>query len=364
MPPYLRFAALSLVIVGACGDNPEPADADGTSAAEEAAPQPDGPPVVRSSITLGTFEGTVSDLAFYEAPPFSFRSAVVAANGDAGIAVVGVDGTSASTWTPEVTANRVTVTYAIDPDGGSVLALSSDGTLSAYTLDGTLLTSVDVPGGEHEDVCAAGGLAAILVDGDIQIVEVGTDDTGDADLSLGPVIETGGIDGCDGTAAGLVFAGDEAQLILNADGNLVPTGQPIEAMPVISAGGTAIGITATNGLIRVSDTSLLVETPDGAPILPRFVEATGGNFGGILRDGAVAVLDDQNTLHVVPWSGVADAAGLEKSADSKRLPIVPTGNPGLFDDQIIAPSVTDDLDEEGLNLPGFEERELPEPPGR
>lgn len=357
MTDFLRPAALSVLLLAACAED------TGTEPASEepaAIPTPEGPPVVQSSITLGTFEGTVSDLAFYEAPAFGFQGAVIAANGEAGIAVIGVDGSNAASWVPETVAHRVEVTYAIAPDAGTILALSREGSLAAYTLEGDLLTSIDVPGNTPEDICASGDLAAILVDGDIQIVEVGTDDVGEAQLSLGPVIETGGVDGCDAIGAGLVFAADEAQLILGASGNLEPTGQPIDAMPVISAGGTAIGVTAANGLIRVGSTSLLVETVDGAPILPRLVEATGGNYGGVLRGGAVAVLDENNTLHLVPWSGAAFAAGLEPTSDSKRPADV------FLPDVIELPSAlesTPDFTPE-LEGPGFDDVELPEPPGR
>ncbi len=359
MPHVLRPAALAVLLLAACADETETdASAEAPVAAETAAPA--GPAAIQSSITLGTFEGTVSDLAFYEAPAFGFLGAVVAANGAAGIAVIRVDNGSAASWTTESITSRLDVTYAIDADAGSVLTLSSDGTLAAYSLSGELLTSIDVPGTSPEDICTSDDLAAVLVDGDIQIVEVGTDDDGQANLTLGPVIETGGIDGCDGIGAGLVFAGDEAQLILNAEGNLEATGQPIEAMPVISSGGTAVGVTANNGLLRVGSTSLLVETADNAPILPRLVEATGGNYGGVLRDGAIAVLDENNTLHLVPWSGAASAAGLEAVSDSKRPADV------FLPDVIDIPTTLEGAEDltPSLDGPTFDDVDLPEPPGR
>ncbi|MEO1041017.1 MAG: hypothetical protein AAFX52_01880 [Pseudomonadota bacterium] len=357
MTNRLHPAALSLLFLAACGDDA----AQGPSNEDVSVPPvPEGPSVVRSSITLGTFEGAVTDLALYEAPAFGFQGAVIAANDEAGIAVIRVDGGEASGWIPDPLAQRIDVTYAIDADAGSVLALSSEGNLTAYALDGTVLGSIDVPGGTAQDVCASGNLAAILVDGDIQIVQVGTDNEGQATLSLGTLVETGSVDGCDATGSGFFFTDGAAQPALDTDEAPDMGAQDIVTGPVISSGGKAIEVSAVNGMLAVNGTPLLVQTSDDRPLLPRLVEATGGNYGGVLRDGAILVLDDNNALHVIPWSGAATAAGLAPTSDSKR-PAEP-----IISDAIGVPFATDPAPAftPELERPQFEDVEPPAPPGQ
>ena len=55
---------------------------------------------------------------------------------------------------------------------------------------------------------------------------------------------------------------------------------------------------------------------DEAPL--RLLAAGSGNFGGVYRDGVVAVLDDRNRLKLVPWSSVARAIGAPVESVSLR----------------------------------------------
>lgn len=358
MTNRLRPAALSILLLAACAE--DTSQAPGADDATPPPAAPAGPAVVRSSLTLGTFDGAVTDLALYEAPAFGFQGAVIAANDTAGIAVIRVDGGDASSWIPDPLVQRLDITYAIDADAGSILALSNEGNLTAYALDGTALASIDVPGGKADDICASGNLAAVLVDGDIQIVEVDTDNDGQATLSLGTLIDVGVADACDATGSGFFFTDAETQGTLDSQGNL-ETGQEIGITgPVISSGGQAVGVSGINGMLSVNGTSLLVQTADDTPVLPRLVEATGGNYGGVLRDGAVLVLDDNNTLHLIPWSGAATSVGIQPVSDSKRptemmLPDTIELPPAAEQ----APAFTPEL--EG---PQFEALEPPAPPGQ
>ncbi|MEM1410662.1 MAG: hypothetical protein AAGG79_07980, partial [Pseudomonadota bacterium] len=93
------------------------------------------------------------------------------------------------------------------------------------------------------------------------------------------------------------------------------------------------------------------------PVRAEMILAEGGNFGGILRDGMVAVLDDGGALHVVPWSAVANGLGLSRTALSRRK-----------DEDLERSDLAVEEDAEALTSPEPRvspfEQELPQPPAR
>ncbi|MEM9809659.1 MAG: hypothetical protein AAF788_00370 [Pseudomonadota bacterium] len=350
-----RLALLFFALIASCGEAPAPERA----ATEDDAPaaRTEGPAVIRTAITLGQFDGEVTDLAFYEAPDLGFQGQVIAANGEAGIAVVGVSGTEARVIDPGLIAEAVAVTYAFDRREGSILALSAQGTLVVLNTSGEELARLDSPGDTALDLCALGDRAAMLIDGHLQMIDLIQSDDGTAAMNQGPLIENGSMMSCDATAQGFFFSDGKAVFQLDADDTLAVTSQRAEHFPLILAGEVPVGVTVARGLIRVDGTPLLVETEDGAPLIITRAEAVGGNFGGVLRDGVIALLDETGALHLAPWAAAANTVGAATKAPSLR--------PAAADvDLEITITRPDDALNLDLESPRFDNDDLPRPPGQ
>ena len=266
----LPAALCCLLLLVACGDGAEeavPAEraneaapaAESSADAGAATPLPDDAPTVAVADVLGTFESTVHGLAVWEHPTTPYLGSVVAANGEAGLVLIPLD--------PETAPRTLAGTF----DGGVSVEYLDDGR--------SLITA------------ASGGEAVVF--------EVGDDRTL-TEVDRSPFAEPRETNGLPDrvTPSPVSVNGSQASTVLTiVDGRLFAPGPDLAL-----------------GLARGGEA-------DDAPLTR--LAAGSGNFGGVYRDGVVAVLDDQNRLKLLPWSAVARAIGAPIETVSLRPAIVP-----------------------------------------
>lgn len=267
---------------------------------------------------LGTFAGTVGQVAFWQNPNAPGSSRVLAGNGEAGLITVAVDRSAADeivgnfggglaiAYTPTGTviaaaeAQRGLVTFRVTPDGGiteigasgasdvrSICFSSSDSTENftgfAVSGDGTL-----------RRMAARGGVA-----------------------TLGETLS--GV-----TATSCVGLGG-ASLVLTAEGDtmvLSPEGEQIGFNEIGLVSGNAVDLAAFNtdigpivvyllddGRLEIDGERLSI---DGLASGKAVRLAGGsGNFGGVYRDGVLGVVSDAGELGLIPWSALTTALDLD-----------------------------------------------------
>ena len=342
------FIALSLA---ACEQNedaapPAQTETEDRARAPEVEAAPAEPQPVRAEIFLGQFESDVTDLAAWEARPFGFQSQIFAANGEAGITLVRADGGGAAS----VEANPVAVYLATaEADDGEalLLTLAGDGTLEAFTIgdlsaDARRMTQISAP----RDLCSDGFLVIAVAGSGARAV------LGETTLPLSEV---------PGDALGCALVGGDAYFLSPrgwdrlSENGLEPTPLSSVASTLIAAGSQvfAVGPDGQSGELSVNDQSIALQTPDGEELRPLMVAPAYGNFGGVLRDGALIVLDEQRNLYLVGWAGIGNALGLPAQLTSLREPMT------TEEVEFTAPET-----EIQVTQPEFEEQEAPLPPGQ
>jgi hypothetical protein len=174
-----------------------------------------------------------------------------------------------------------------------LLRVTKDGTAVTYSLDVTADTVVQARKGLYSQgavVAKTNVVACGVVDsyvyvltstGDIEIVRSGEG---------GRSMITSAIYGEAVALAGVLTEGRQGFLIIGASSG---------ELSVLRSGTFQAGSPTTKPLL------------DGEPFTVAHLAAGSGNFGSIYRDGVVAVLDDANALHLVPWAGLARALDLE-----------------------------------------------------
>jgi hypothetical protein len=350
---------IGLTCLAACSSEEEMVVAD-TPAATFAtqtrteATEPASRPV-RVAITLGEFESRVTDLAALEVAPFGFQSLVYAANGDTGIAAVQADGQSPFVIETERTPFQIATMPVIG--GGLLLSVSRDGYLEIYPAQGgDRLVGEDVLPDAVADLCAgpAGddgmfSFSLVTEAGGIRSFEL-TEDEGALTVEDLASEDIGGVTGC--TVVG-------GRTILRGSGTWGSSGgaKGDGAVLALESGGEIYTLTASPEGLRSDGQTIELTDDRGEPLRPQQVQVARGNFGGVLRDGAVIVLDERRGLHLFPWSAVADQLGAPRRLEGWTAALAEEDSLFDFGDQ--ASEIM--LEKE---RPGFEDRALPEPPGR
>lgn len=350
-PRTLLSASTALLILTACGGEPE-APEETVAPEPKIVAEPEAPEAedrltaVKAEILLGTFESAVTDLTAWEMQPFGFQSLIFAANGDAGITMVRADGGEARTIDTSPAARFLATAQA---DGGETLlvTLSVDGSVEARTIgdmgtDPRSLTTLGNPKGlcsDGELVMAVSGVGATVLLGQtsLPVRDVPSDTLA-----------------CAAVGDDFYFQSPNGWDRLTIDG-LEPSPLDPDASTLLGAGNEVFAVAAdgVSGTLTVNDQSLDLQTEEGEPLRPLMVRPAYGNFGGVLRDGALIVLDEQRRLYLVGWSSVANALGLPGSLSSLRAP-VRSEEPAF--------SVPDEGLELDIKKPGFEEIKAPLPP--
>ena len=328
----------AFLCLAACGDDAREAIPDAETAPEatteaivvpaerasvpEAPAPPETPPAVVSDV-LGAFEGEVAGLALYEHPVMSFAGAVLAANGPAGLAVVPVD--------REVEGRVIEGTF----DGPVAVGYTDELTFAAAASGGeVVLFTVGEDRGFTPIGSVTADAEALCLIGDALLV-VGAEATG---YVIGPEGAAEPAFTREGGAGAACAVTDERFFVA------VP-GKPLRSFDV--AGGTpmvdddyaglsleALAAASTEGgpaLVTLVGDTVAVDGPgvgridvtvrrDGAPVTQVSALAAGsGNFGSLYRDGVVAMVAG-GELVLLPWAGVARAAGLEGTSTLSLRP--------------------------------------------
>lgn len=357
----LLAGALPAFLLAACDltapETEAPVDAEETP--QQAEPQV---PQVPVTITLGSFEGEVTDLAAVEAVPLGFQGRVLAANGDAGVQMIQVDGNYLGVLAPVLREeNRAATRVA------SVYTFGVNGRVLQFVPEPTGLSRIDMiepdkAYAEPErswsideqavDLCVSGDQGVVITSGGEAAGFTVSPEAPDG----APIRMLEGITGatrCFETASALfVSTGTE---LLNLRGE-VPEGLAADVQGVAETPEGFVGVAIRNGQLIIGDAPVTVLDEDGVVVLPNRILVEGGNFGGIMRDGLVAILGEDKRLHLAAWSALANAAGVPREAVSRRMDA---------ESEASSLAVEEDLDvlKPERELPGFDEPDLPEPPG-
>ncbi|MEM9168787.1 MAG: hypothetical protein AAGC56_03960 [Pseudomonadota bacterium] len=372
---------------GAATDAP-PASEAGEAADGQPGAQPGAPAVVDAAIVqaqIGGFEGAISGAAFWSHPGVPFNGLVVAVDAG-GIKAFNVEDGAPVSAVDEPGLDGVAVGYlgvGAPAAGYAVSRRPATGDFAVFAID-------------NATRALTARASSIGAGGPVDAFCLGRDGAPDAGLALhafgdGTLTTYGLAEGSDGLAATATFtrpapAGVVSCAVDDADGGIFAldgTGavvrfdasgeaaEPFATTPAARPSGLAV---ALNGLVPGGDTGqccgqvLVLDGADGvlhvydretgaavgaARIDPSFdvaaVEAASGlgvgygNYGGALRDGAVAhvTTDDDGApaLKLTPYAGVLNAIDLAYGAPAK-----PRGTPA------------DDDAEEGfaIDLPAIE----------
>ena len=325
------FALSGLTALAACGeaDAPPPSPpAEPTARVELPLPgETESDPLeaarVSVSDTLGKFEGELFGLALWEHPELSFQSAVITANGEAGLVVVPVDRGIELISVPGTFDGAVGVGYL---DGGrSVVAAVSGGeaVLFAVGADRVFTEGGRLPLSEPQsDVCLVGSTLIDVAEVPVDYIQQPTVTLGQGESAL--TVSATPIQGlaCAADATRFYVLREDGVHVLSAD--LAPQDGTLPA-PEEAAGLTAVAGERTNlvffarpGLSLGGEAVTVVE--DGEALAVARAAAGSGNFGSVYRDGVLAVLDADGTLRLVPWAGLARAVGATPESASIRPP--------------------------------------------
>ena len=322
MPARFLLGAAALCLLSACGDDardavPEtaPPAPPGERVTVPAPAADDGalPPAVVSD-ALGAFDGEIAGLALWEHPVMSFASVVLAANGAAGLAVVPVDKEIEARVIEGVFDGPVAVGYAEDVSlaaavSGAEVMLFAVGDDAAFTPIGAVTAQADALCMIGRTLLVVGAEATGYVVGDDGAAEVAFTLPGGADAHCGVTAERF-----------YVAVPGEPLRSVNARG-ADPRVDDAYAGAALS-GFAAVRTPEGPAFVALEDGALSVDGPglgrtgievardSGAVPAPTALAAGSGNYGSIYRDGVVAMVAGGELL-LMPWAGVARAAGLE-----------------------------------------------------
>lgn len=334
--PLLLSASALLASLAACGDQPEPV----REPADDAAPEErivleepieaEAPPAAAVTDTLGAFEGAVSGLAVWEHPAVPYEGAVLAANGEAGLAVVSIDQEVPTRVVEGEFDGGVAVGYPAE--GASLVAAGSGEEVVLFRMGAD---RVPVEAGRLD---APGGSRALCMTGE-RLVRLGPDGAATAyDLtSSGDALMASPSDERAEDAVACAATRDVVYLA-SGDGSITATGPdarrysldgkgvglaalatgPASAGDVLLVGDARGAVTAVFAAEAAEDRPSAALLLDDEVVAATRLAAGSGNLGGIYRDGVVAVLDEGNALHLVPWAGLARALGAEPESVSLR----------------------------------------------
>lgn len=328
-PKSLTRFALSagiLALVAACGGSePQAAveDSPTDDATQIVADTAALPPTIAITDNLGQFDGDVAGIALWQHPTQSFRSAVLAANGEAGLYLVPLD-RSAPVQVPGDFTGGVAIGYT---DTAAIAA--------AYDaqLGGVRFYSVDPATrelAEFASAAAGDGAKALCFVGDV-LVRIGN---ADAVYRHGLTVGADGIavtvDSVPGVQAVDCAGTKETGYLLSAGGRVLPISPdgtigaslaaPRDAIAIAAfetAEGVELAFAQSNGGISAGGTLALIGDEAG-PLGVARLTAGSGNFGGPYRGGALGFVSSENDLGVVSWLAIANALGAEGATISPQ----------------------------------------------
>lgn len=340
--------------LAACGDGNEAERPAVSDPVEDAVPAAEATKVTVPALDVpGSFEGVVSDLAIWQHPSLPFESGVVAANGEAGLFLITPEGGGRQLSTETFSAS-VDVAYTADEAGvvRSLIAapvgaerqlrlfdLAADGTLTARRVDGAALPD------QVRAACLFGGtdgpLGMIsLVDGARQVQAVTLSLAGDDTVRAVPMttIENEGWQACAGGPDATVWLkgadgvvhfiefDEEPATVFETGLTGAPDDQPIDVFAVSAEAGfmvLALDAVDTATVLRgLHDQDRFEVYFDGFSdvgevLVPSAFAVGTGNYGGIYRDGMIAIAEKQPSgrLVLVPLSALVRAVELDEVAE-------------------------------------------------
>lgn len=301
MTRHFLLAALLALPLAACGggrneeepaetqNTPESADVtiidDAGTTGDSILPPEEVPAGIEITRLLGTFDGEVTGLAFARNPSSPASSTLLAANGEAGIALIPLaEGAAASIYDAggdvrAIATSRMQGNALVAFE--TVMAGQAQLSVAGFTASRddlvTIGTATDLEG-EAKNLCFTGeNLFRIQTDGTATHFRLQVIDGG---MGLTP----SDID----TSADARQGCEEAGKIVMPQDSGAPSFFLLE-----------------NGSLQTGET-LFSFTLDNVPVRVTRLEAGAGNFGGIYRNGVMAVLTEQNELGLVSWLAVAN----------------------------------------------------------
>lgn len=302
---------------------------------------------------LGSFEGNVSGLALWQHPEKANEGAILAANGDAGLIMVGFNKTAIATL-PGTFNHGVAVSYFKEPGFGNALIAAYDDSADALRLlvyspqsglsavyedtslaGGTcLVRKLDEEKISLLTIAEQGGLTSSLItknpDATISLERQFTADLRNASACVGD--DTSGIAyvltdenevfsvdvfaessapqkmdvPLQGTIASL-----SVMLAENGESQLLAftKGPDADVQVFNSASGELTGILNIGGIVDIDPVSTISAAA-----------ADAANFGEVYRNGTIAVVEGADTgkLKLVPWQAAKRGLALEAPGINRR----------------------------------------------
>jgi hypothetical protein len=348
-----QISLATLILLSACGEPAEERVEAPEPGEETLDAVPARPASATADLELGQFDSAVGDLVAYESAPFGFQSLIFAGNGAAGIASVRADGGEVGMidigGTPPY---RLAVAY--DEAGeGQLFAMDDAGSLQSFSLPSAEpLPTNDIGYPMMRDLCSNGS-TVMAVDGAGGRVLFGLDDGTAASVPNGTIA-------CQGVGEDFyVRTADGWSLVTPAGAE--PTPLDPDADTLIGAGDEvfALRVDGAGAALILNGAAVKTFRGDGTPLRPLKAVPAYGNLGGVTRDGALIVLDEERRLYLLPWAEVATALNLPSNLPSRRPGgDARMGEAPVFPDIEVAPPSFE------FEAPEVETPEPPLPPGR
>lgn len=351
---------LAAVLIAACSR---------TEKAPELAPQT---PVaeVAAADSFGAEGRRVSDAAFWSHPAVAFESLLLAA-GEADVSAYRIE-TGQEVFKIPVGADGIEVVYAgVGVEAAGYLLAAGDGELRLFQIhpDGTGFEPVALgdAGLRADAFCAGGGdaPAIVAIEGGRPSVRALTISADGADL--GPARAPAAIEDA---VACAVDPRDDSVIVVSRDGAVrridpktgavfgiaLPVGlSPSSAALAIGRDEAGAPVTQVALLDAASGVISLFDAKDGHALGAVRIKATfdlgavaaasrivigSANYGGVYRDGALAVVtsDGGAPVRLVPWNGVMGALSLPVAAVADpRAPKATVEEDGVISIEVIEP---------------------------
>lgn len=358
----MRYRAflIAAALVSACDRKPT---ARAPEASTEAAPAEVG-----AADAYGATGDVVNDVAFWTHPGVAFESLVLTAN-DAAVEAFAVE-TGARAFSVAGGADAIEVFYAEAASPGYLVA-AGDGVyrLFAVAADGKSAAPQGLfdAAAEQPRFCIKGGTDPVLYEIAGGIISSRALKTDASEAGLGAPIKLGDaagaiachvdplsenvivissdgaikrIDPATGAVFGIALPADLSPTSSSLAAGRTETGDPVIHVALLDGGTGSISLFDASdghalGAVRVKATFDL----DAVEAATR-IEIGSANFGGVYRDGALAVVTSGAgaPVRLVPWNGVMGALSLP--APAVPNPRMPNGEPaeeGVISIEVIEP---------------------------
>lgn len=312
LPARSAFFGSMLLALAACGGGSR--DAGGqTDASQAEAP---APTQVEVTDGLGQFDGKVSGIALWQHPTASYQSAVLAANGDAGLFMIPIDRSE-----PTSVEGNYSGAVAIGYTGTEAVAAAYDSDLGGvriFAIDPGTRTLTEFAVAATSDgakaLCFVGAtLIRVADDGAVYRHQMMVEDGA-------VVVDVQSVPDLSGKACA---SGSDRAYILSIGGRVIPVTRMGELQPSEDAPKGAVSIAAfstadgdqlvfalEDGTVIAGAQPLLFADSAG-PLATELIVAGGGNFGGAYRDGALGIVSKENDLGTISWLAISNTVGLE-----------------------------------------------------